>query len=243
MNLALQQQELLAVIWQPAGDEATRGLQAYRGNAQELAQRSLAAAFPVLRQLLDEDNFQGLARRFWRQCPPQRGDLAQWGGELPAFIETLHELATEEPYLADVARVEWALHKLATAADPAPDPASLGLLAVHDPARLTLRLAPAHCVTSVFPVASVLTAHLDGAPSLDVAGQRLREGVAETALAWRHGFRPRVREAAAGEAQFIARLQERASLLDSLAAVPQLDFNQWLPFAVSSGLLLAAALT
>ncbi|MBI2769124.1 MAG: putative DNA-binding domain-containing protein [Burkholderiales bacterium] len=257
-TLARQQQAMLAALWQPGHDAAMktiaayaqperaaglllseRGLKAYRSNAALLAPRALAGAFPVLLQLLEEENFGHLARSYWQAFAPLRGDLAQWGGELAAHIESLPQLAGE-PYLADVARAEWALHMLATAPDAQQDAASFALLATADPARITLQFSPAACVASAWPVASIIAAHLGGTPSLEEAGQRIRDNTAETALAWRQGFKPRLRLALPGEAVFIAALQDRASLLDSLARAPGLDFNQWLPAAAQQGLLLAA---
>ncbi len=225
----------------PGRNDLERGLQAYRSQAQALAVRTLSAAYPVVAQLLGEENFEALARSLWRQHPPARGDLAQWGGQLPAYIEEQAALAQEEPYLADVARAEWALHAIATAPDGEADPGSLALLASADPARLALVLSPgATCIASAYPVASILGAHLEGEPSLEEAGRRLRAGEAQTALAWRQGFKPRLRRALPHEAAFIAALQERRPLLDSLAAAPGLDFQAWLPLAAQTGLLLAA---
>ena len=144
--------------------------------------------------------------------------------------------------MADVARVEWLLHLAATAADAELDAASLQLLTAQDPARLTLVLCPgAGCVASTWPVASIVNAHIAGEPSLEEAGLRLRGGRPETALVWREGFKPRLREAMAGEADFLAALKEGRSLADSLEASPELDFGQWLAPAVQSGLLIAAA--
>jgi hypothetical protein len=135
------------------------------------------------------------------------------------------------------------LHTAATAADAQLDAASLQILAQEDPASFTLVLSPgAACVASPYPVVSIIHAHLSGEPSLEDAGRRLRGGFAETALVWREGFKPRLREALPGEAEFIAALQEKRSLSDSLQAAPELDFNQWLAPAVRGGLLVAAAL-
>ena len=255
-TLAIQQEALLAALWLPANDGASRtlaqwlepapaaaqalsarGLQAYRSNAGELARRALGAAFPVLLQLLSEENFGHLAHDFWSRQPPVRGDIAQWGGALAAHIETLPQLL-DEPYLADVARAEWALHVLATAPDSHAEASSFALLAQLDPAVLTLKLAPAICVASTFPVASIVLAHLQDEPTLAQAGQRLRDGAGETALAWRRGLKPMLRAAMPGEAAFVGALQESASLLDSLAAAPELDFDSWLKLSVQSGLLL-----
>jgi hypothetical protein len=259
MSLARQQQELLQALWRARHGDAIesiaesallaraagqnsweRGLKAYRSQAQALAVRALAAAYPVVAQLLGDENFEPLARSLWQRHPPVRGDLGQWGGKLAAQIEALCELAAQEPYLADVARCEWALHTLATAADARRQPASFALLAERDAATVTLVLSPGvTCIASAFPVASIVAAHLETQPSLEQAGERLRAGIAETALAWRDGVQPRLRQALAGEPAFIAALQENRSLLDSLEAAPGLQFDAWLLLAVQQGLAVA----
>jgi hypothetical protein len=253
-----QQQALLRALWQPGQGQAVeslagiamrngdrqwqRGVQAYRSNGVALAQRALAGAYPVVAQLLGEDNFNALARELWRCQPPCRGDLARWGEGLATHIESLADLREEEPYLADVARVEWLLHVAATAADGVADVPSFGLLTEQEPGNITLVLGSgAACFASGYPVVSVVNAHVANDPPLAEAGRRLRACVGETALVWREGFRPRVREATAGEEAFIRALQQKRSLADALQAAPELDFNQWLAPAVASGLLLAAA--
>jgi hypothetical protein len=244
-TLAQQQDALLQALWQPRAESpySPRGLAAYRSNGLELAQRALGGAYPVVAQLLGEGNFTALAHGLWASHPPQRGDVAQWGAQLALHIESLPDLSGEEPFMADVARVEWLLHTAATAADAQLDAASLQILAQEDPANFTLVLSPgAGCVASPYPVVSIINAHLSGEPSLEEVGRRLRGGFAETALVWREGFKPRLREALPGEAGFVAALQEKRSLADSLQAAPELDFNQWLAPAVHGGLLVAAAL-
>lgn len=239
MSAALQEQQraLLQALWRaghdeamdvmaphvrPAGQQWQRGLKAYRSNGHALAQRALAGAYPVVRQLLGEGNFLALALGLWHRHPPERGDVAQWGEALAAHIESLPELNGQEPYLADVARVEWLLHRAATVDDAAPDPASFQLLAQQDPRELSLVLsAGAVCLASPYPIVSIINAHLDNEPALEEAGKRLRARACETALVWRQGFKPRLRQAAAGERAFIAALQERRSLADSLEAAPE----------------------
>ncbi|MEO7641209.1 MAG: DNA-binding domain-containing protein [Ramlibacter sp.] len=258
-GLAQQQASLLRALWQPQHADAMkdianyvhptctastnrceRGLQAYRSNGQALAQRVLASAYPVIAQLLGEENFAALALRHWQRHPPERGDLAQWGASFGDFLAAVPGLAEEEPYLADVARAEWALHAAATAADAEPDPASFALLAERDPQRLALVLGPGvQCFASAWPVVSIVHAHLLGEPALAQAGERIRAGLAETALVWRQGLAPRLRLAHAGEAAFVAALQENRSLADSLTSAPDLNFNGWLAPAAQSGLLLA----
>lgn len=255
--LAAQQQALVSALWaRRSGDAAAllvphaerpdealflRGLQAYRSNGRELAQRALESAYPVVAQLLGEEGFAALARELWLRHPPRRGDLAQWGGELAALVQALPDLHGEEPYLPDLARLEWALHRCAVAADVAPDAGSLALLSEADPARVRLRLVPGTALLpSAWPVASIVLAHLQGRPTLEEAALRLREGVAETALVWRQGFKPMLREVAPHEAAFLAALQEGRALADSLQLAPQLDFGAWLAAAWQQGLLAGA---
>lgn len=248
--LALQQQALLTALFGAPQNASksiaahahgnwARGLKAYQGNGHALAQRSLQAAYPVLAQLLGEESFEALACALWHADPPRRGDLALWGEALPAFVAASAQLA-DEPYLADVARVEWALHRAASAADAEPELATLALLTTHPPAQLALRLSPGTTVVaSAYPVASIVTAHLEASPTLEEAGQRLRAGLGETALVWRQGFKPRLRAALPGEAVFVAALLSGASLAVALDQAGPLDFSLWLSQAVHSGLLLA----
>jgi Putative DNA-binding domain len=224
-----------------------RGLQAYQANAHASAQRSLQTAYPIIAQLIGDDAFGHLARDFWAQHPPTRGDLAQWGGELSGFMAGIAALQTE-PYLSDVARAEWAMHIAATAADQAPDLATFALLTELDPHLLTLQLAPGTAlIHSSFPIASILTAHLYANPSFEAVGQKLREKLSETALVWRQGLRPMASVCSAGEAAFIRQLMTGKSLLAALEMpftdeVAPFDFNAWLPQAVQSGLLLGVCL-
>jgi Putative DNA-binding domain len=228
-----------------------RGLQTYRANAHATALRSLQTTYPVVVQLIGDDAFEYLARDFWEQHLPTRGDLAQWGSELSGFIASIPELQTE-PYLSDVASAEWALHKAAAAADSAADFATFSLLTERDPDTLTLQLSPGTAlIHSKYPVASVLAAHLYGNPSFEEVGQKLRDDAAEIALVWRQGLRPRVALCAANEAAFVERLLAGESLLKALNAstsehsselMSPLDISVWLPLAAQNGLLLGAQL-
>ena len=118
----------------------------------------------------------------------------------------------------------------------------------QDPAVLHLRLASGlKVVASGWPVVSLVSAHIDSAgrtPDLIQASERLQNGITETALIWRQGFKPQVREALPGEASFVTALQAGHPLGEAFSIVcatdPGIfDFALWLPQAVSTGLLLA----
>lgn len=222
-----------------------RGEQAYRANGQALAERALAAAYPVLVQMIGAQDFARLARHFWSAQPPQRGDMACWGDTLADLIDAAPQLATE-PFLGDVARLEWLIHLASSAADVDTDLPSFALLASGDPAQCTLRLgAGLGLRASNYPVASLVNAHLYGEPTLPEAAQRLADGRAEHALVWRQGFKPCARVSNAAEHRLLGALLAGGSLLDALDAVPDdnadpFDFSRWLGAAVQTGVVCGA---
>jgi len=248
--LAQQQQLLLAALfaWPPqnameliagcAIDTGARGLKAYQTNGHMLAERVLSTAYPVVAQLVGAESMADLARALWHAHPPTRGDLALWGDALPGFLDGNVQL-TDVPFLADVARAEWALHTSATLADAAADLASLALLTRHDPATLGIRLAPGCAVVqSCWPLASVLGVHLHQNPSMDALTRQFQAREAQDVLVWRNGWRPEFRAALADEPACISTLLGSGSLAAALDAGPALDFATWLPMAVHSGLIL-----
>ena len=226
---------------------ASRGLQAYRANGQALAERALCAAYPVVAQMIGSESFAPLARYFWHQYPPQRGDVAQWGGELADFLDAAPQLV-DAPYFGDVARVEWALHCAANAADAAPNHASFALLS--ETTDTSLALSPGLFVlASAYPIVSLITAHPSGHPGLADAFDKLQSGVAEHAVVWRQGHKPCLRASSASEHALLQALQSHQSLDQALSRVSQtadidatdpFDFSDWLTQAVQQGLVTGA---
>lgn len=249
-DTAAQARQALDAMLDTQGEQSGRGLMAYAANGHALAERTLLTAYPVIAALLDGDNFAALARDLWHRHPPNRGDLAHWGNALPDLLANSAQLA-DTPYLADVARTEWAMHCAAGAADAPPDLSSFARLASEDPEGLALTLAPGTTVIrSRHPVATLVLAHLHQPPSLAEAASRLREGVSENALVWRQGMRPRVAHCSPAEAALLRCLQSGGDLPQALDAAadtetaelpgtaPVFDFSSWLTHGVSEGLVL-----
>lgn len=250
---ALRQSRLLGVLWRaaPVADlagwlrepprRAARGLAAYRANAQALAGRALSAAYPTVAELVGAESFAALACAFWQRHPPQRGDIAVYGAALAGFIEVDAQLASE-PYLADSARLDWAVHVADGAADGAATPPELQRLGSDDPARLVLRLQSGLALlASRWPVVSIWQAHHGATPEcFDAARAALERRAAEHALVWRDGWRVQVTALAAADAVFMQAVQAGRSLASALdCAGAGFAFEPWLLRALRHGWLAA----
>ncbi|KMN76715.1 hypothetical protein VK98_20060 [Chromobacterium sp. LK11] len=136
------------------------GLAVYRNNYRVGLIDTLAFIYPVCRQLVGEDFFTGLARVFIGGHPSQSGNLHLYGAGFGDFVAGF-EHARELPYLADVVRLEWRVHRAYYAADAAP--ADSAALAAFPQARWgELRLRPLPDVAALlspWPAASIWLAH------------------------------------------------------------------------------------
>ena len=220
------------------GERAERGLAAYRANAEALAERALGAAFGSIRAMLGDADFPHLAAEFWRACPPQRGDVGEWGAEFAGWLHT-HPAMANWPYLADCARLDFALHRNERAADANFDADSLALLAgtdqQTDPQRLRLALMPGTAlVSSRWPVVAIHRAHRSGTDAdFALARDAIERECAQHALVWRDGWRATVTELAEPEASWTASLLAGANLASALdRAGPGFDFASWLAGAI-----------
>lgn len=79
----------------------------YQNNVIAGLTESLIASFPALTCLLGEAYFLAVIREFVVLHPPRSPIMAQYGAELPDFLDTFAPLANM-PYLGDVARIELA---------------------------------------------------------------------------------------------------------------------------------------
>jgi hypothetical protein len=250
-----RQQQMLRTLWRRAPDaslalwlresgaRAEQGLDAYRGNATAIAERTLAAAFPTVQQLMGEQSFAQLSRVFWHRLPPRCGDLTRYGDALPGWIAEDAQLASE-PYLSDVARVDWAVHKIEHAADVPATPEGLALLAQLDPSQLMMCLRPALTwIGSRWPVVKIWQAHRSGAADrFAPVRQAFANQLAETALVARPQWRAEVCAIDDATVRFMAALQSGTTLAAALdVAGAGFQFEPWLHDAVRQQWLQAVA--
>src|SRR6516164_2228854 len=113
MQLRRDAAEIVAAIHGDGLDpEARVGI--YRNHAFATLGASLQDTFPVICRLVDKRFFAYVAHEYLREHPPHSRCLVEYGADF--------EPSKALPYLADVARFEWALNIAASMRDTAPLP-------------------------------------------------------------------------------------------------------------------------
>lgn len=160
-------ERLAAPLVRDDGPGAAERIQIYRNHYMITLSDALAATFPVVRQLVGDSCFGFLARGFIAQHPPGEPCLFAYGARLPGYLSN-HPTLADHPYIADVARLEWAMNEAAHARDAQPIPAgALRGLAPSQVPQLTFAFHPScRLLTSRYPIQDIWRAHQDPARSL-----------------------------------------------------------------------------
>jgi uncharacterized protein len=117
-----------AAIAHLKGEAVGERIAIYRGNLTSGWDKALSAAYPVIRQLVGEEFFAGLARAYGKAWPSQDPDMNFFGAHFAGFLAHFEHVAGY-PYLPGMARLEWALHQAYDAPD-APTLAAAALAAL-----------------------------------------------------------------------------------------------------------------
>lgn len=135
----------------------------YRGNVHATLCDALAVIYPVVVRLVDVRFFRQTARQYLRAYPLTSGDLRGFGSDFPQFLTGLRSLQAL-PYVADVARLEWALFEVQNAPED-PHRFDLGRFGRIDDdewRRLRFRMHRATAlVASLYPILRIWEANQD----------------------------------------------------------------------------------
>lgn len=150
--------ELLAAPQCPADTQAR--LDIYRRHHRESFRRHLRGRYPTLEWLLGTDRLVALADDTLRHAPPRAPSMAEYGQELVEAVLRAHgELP---PYIAEVARLDWALGCISVAVDRAAIGVDrLAAVPAEQLDAVTLALQPglAH-VAAAWPIDDLVTLRL-----------------------------------------------------------------------------------
>lgn len=128
----------------------------YRNNVLVNYQNALRDTYPALVRLVGDEFFNAAARRYARTHASTSGDLHDYGETFGDFLAGF-EPAQSLPYLPDMARLEWAMHRVFHAADAAHlAPADFAGLDESRMPDLRLVLHPAtRVLASAFPLLNI----------------------------------------------------------------------------------------
>jgi hypothetical protein len=221
-----------------------RRLQVYRNNVFASLGGALEAVYPVVARLVGDGFFRFVAHEYVRGVPSRSGDIHDFGHDFPEFLGNLLQ-AQGLPYLPDLARLEWAYHRVFHAADHAPLD-TRGLTAVP-PERwgdLRLRLHPAsRLLASPYPVLRIWEVNqpgFAGEPTVHLDAGECR------VLIVRPAESVELQPLTPGEFALLAALAGDETLLAAveraLAAEPGLDAVRALTRHVARGVLVEARL-
>lgn len=163
-------------------EHAVERIAVYRRALFANYRNALGATYPVVARLVGAPFFAAAVDAFVRAHPSTSGDLNVYGDAFPAFLRR-YPPAAPLPYLADVARLEWAQDEANRAgeSDATPDDVLAALVALAPEALPAARLALApscRLVSSAYPVLRIWQSNQDGYEgedrvSLDEGGDAL----------------------------------------------------------------------
>jgi hypothetical protein len=108
------------------GIAAANRLTIYRNTFYGTLTNALRLSYPAVHRLVGAEFFEGAAHAFINAHPPRGAYLDEYGSNFADFLACF-PTATSVPYLADVARLEWAVTRALHAADATP----LDLMKLH----------------------------------------------------------------------------------------------------------------
>jgi len=172
-----------------ANDEAIERFTIYRNNVILSLVTAIADTYPVIKRLLGEKFFNGVAKEFVRKHPPKKPSLLFYGEEFIDFIRHF-PACSEILYLADVAKLEWSNVRAFHAADEQLlDNNLLATVAAQSLAEVSFSLQPSvQLMRSQWPVDTIWEENLKD----EVATLNLEDYAANNLLIYRHQLQVQV---------------------------------------------------
>lgn len=181
----------------------------YRGNVFGNWTQALSSAYPIVRKIVGEEFFRGLAHAYSRAHPSRSGDLNEYGEHLAEFVSRFRH-TLDLPYLPDVARMEWLAHRAYYAAGAA----AFDLQDVRESS--VFRLTPSCALlASDWPLGRIWAVHQDdyeGPIEVDLLSGPDR------VLVHRPAWRAQVRSLAPGDYRFLDMIREKSALGEALGS-------------------------
>lgn len=180
-----------------------RSLGLYAANLRATRVEALRRVYPTIARLLGDEPFAAWAARWSAAHPSRSADLSDDGAGFPELLAAAAELA-DWPWLADVARLEWAWHRIHF--DPGP-PADM---------ELPRRIRPSFLLQSRWPIVEIHRRH---GPEGDGGSLTVEPGPMRSWMVYRSADGElRIDQLEARQADFLAAAEDDATLITWLEA-------------------------
>lgn len=203
----------------PDGKPTPRRFAIYRNNVAVGLVNAVSGVYPAVRRIVGDRFFNAMSLAYIRAEPPSSPVLLQYGQGFADFVAGFAPVASL-PYLADVARIEWAWREAYHAAEGERlGPSDLAGIAEADLPSMTFSLHPSvHVIRSAYPALTIWRMNTSDEP---IAPVDLRN--AEDTLVVRPEAAVDVRQLAAGGAVFIETLASGGSLSEAAELATEAD--------------------
>jgi len=234
-----------AIAGQIQGDglEPAARIAVYRHHVFVTLTEALEATYPIVVRLVDRRFFAYAADWYIRRNPPVGPCLFEYGESFADFLAAFPP-CRDLAYLADVARLEWAMNRALHAEDAVTlDPRWLSAVPPGELARLKLRLHPSlSLLESPWPIDQIWRANQPGADpeatvSLDAGAVRLEICRLEDCVV----FRPMTPGTYAFERAFATGLDLQRAMEAARSADPSFDLTHALRELLDRGLIVGAS--
>lgn len=203
--------------------DPTQRFAIYRNNVIASLVTALVDTFPVCFALVGEEFFRAMARIFVQEQPPKSRILAYYGGDFAHFIAQFPPAASV-PYLADIARLEYARVLSFHARDESALTQEALTKMLANPSQLPNLVFEfqdcVHVLLSDYAIASIWAAHQD---EHEISLEDLDPNTPESALIMRHEYQVEVFQLSRAEGFFVQSLMQDASLSAAAQAAFALD--------------------
>jgi hypothetical protein len=205
----------------------------YQDSITARFQRALKDIYPVCQQLVGEEFFLAMATHYIDETPSMSPDLNDYGADFANFIDK-YPPASTLPYLGDVARLEWAWHRIAGA----PDQNSFDfakLAACYEAGDNLIFTLPSRCtlLTSPYPIHTIWETNQKNYQGDDTI--TLADDERYYFLIWRNQYELRIDSLSITQWQLLTLIQaklplasicEHATAIDEALDIPML-LSQW----------------
>ncbi|MBI4431859.1 MAG: DUF692 family protein [Candidatus Omnitrophica bacterium] len=219
------------------GSDPEERIQVYSNGYIARIHESLCESYEAVRHYAGKEAFMDLAEKYAARFPSENYNLSKAGLFFSNFLESLPEVVQNQPFLPDLARLEWGIAQAFHAFDQPRDKASFSALTGADPALLGMRFQPSvRVLRAWWPVLDLWRGRKEDRPRSSV------EKAATTVLIFRKGTEVFCEMLDQAQGELLESLLSGAALGQAcekllLSHEEELPVDQWFAQWVASGII------